>query len=217
MPVGELLKEVHGALPPGERRSHPLRVHRESRSRAVRAGEFWTGWQALEYRDGRRGCFLGTRDVARAPSPGRERAEPKSFTAGRSNAPMALQRRFQRRDRLRLLIGQVALEGESFEEIGPRRRGRRPGEAEGAAKLRRGLPVRAHIRGVGGGRGGELENRIRVSRRVGMMGEASEVARAGGRSAQGIKHQAVERDPPPRVHRIVDDEPCELMSERHCL
>ena len=76
------------------------------------------------------------------------------------------------------------------------------------------LAVRAHGRGMLRCRGCELEHRLGIPGRLGMMRQSRRIHAAAGRGPQGPQHRPVQLDAAMRVDRLVDRQARQLVPER---
>src|SRR5581483_780683 len=125
----------------------------------VAARELRAGRQPLEQREGRPAGAIRLDDAPGAPEELREAAEHAALAEHVGRGAVVGERLLERGDAVVVLVGDVALGGALLEQRGALG-GRQPAGAEAhrPGELRGRLAVRADLRGLPGGGGGELDD-----------------------------------------------------------
>jgi hypothetical protein len=121
----------------------------------------------------------------------------------------------ERLDRTRRVVDEVTLVRSPLQQLGSQGLGFALGELQGERVLRRRLAMSAVLGGAGGSRRGKPEDRVTISRGLGMMREPCQVELATGRRGEGTEREAVQREPVVRRQLLLHRQAGELMAEPH--
>jgi hypothetical protein len=143
----------------------------------------------------------------------RESAQAVAFAERIRGRPAQRQSLLLRGDRRVELAGEVPLVGPVLEQRGPLRARQRVGVAQHARVLGGGFAVRPQRRGPRRRHRREAQDRRRVARDVGVMGDASRIHGAERLRGERLGGRAMQGDPPVGCQRLLDGEAGELVPE----
>jgi hypothetical protein len=213
--LAEALGQRDRARAPTQRLGSVVGEHAQLGDVAVGHRQLRPRLERLEQVDGAPRLVLRRRLLTGEPRQARQPAARVALAQAVAGASVLLERAAARVDRVADAIGQIALVRAALQQLGAALGWQVVGEAQRALELGRGLAMGAERGGVLAGVRGVVQHRLGVARRVGVVREPREVARAPRRGGQRGKRRAVQVHAAVGRQRLLDRGARDLVAERH--
>ena len=152
--------------------------------------------------------------LARVEAKAREPAQRLALGQTIAALPMQLERIALGLDRRIELTTEIALQRQTLQKLGPELRGGAP-RPQRPRVLGGRLPMGADGPRAPRRSGRVPQHRTDVLRRLRVVGEARQIRRPGRGRGKRREHRAMQRQPAVRRQRLLDDQPRQLVPERH--